>query len=242
MGFADMLLLMGVPYDSEEALLIAEDIMRCVNEEAHKASQELAQQRGAFPAFEGSVYGVAGAPLMRNASCTTIAPAGTLSLIAGCSGGIEPSFAMVFVRNILDGENLLEVNPYFEEAARREGVYSRELLEQLVTSNKLDTVEYIPEKIRQLFVTAHKIEPEWHVKIQAAFQKYTDNAVSKTVNFPTEATRQDMANVFMMAYEAGLKGITVYRDGSRKAQPLSTGEVGLKLVRRYISQKGSGST
>ena len=215
--------------------------MRLVNEEAHKTSAELAEERGVFPAYEGSVYDVTGGRRMRNAACTTIAPAGSLSLIAGCSGGIEPSFAVVFVRNILDGEHMLEVNPYFEEAAERAGINSRELLAKLVASNQLHKLDIIPDKIKRLFVTAHKIKPEWHVKVQAAFQKYTDNAVSKTVNFPKETTREDMAKVFMMAYEAGLKGITVYRDGSRQLQPLSTGEVGLKLVNEYVSKKeGSG--
>jgi ribonucleoside-diphosphate reductase alpha chain len=237
MGFADVLILMGIPYDSKEALVQAEKIMCCVNEEAHKASSELGQQRGSFPAFMGSVHDVPGGRPMRNASCTTIAPTGTLSLIAGCSSGIEPSFAMVFVRNILDGECLLEINPYFEETAKREGFHSKELLERLVTSNKLNTFKTIPEKIKKLFITAHKVTPEWHVKVQAAFQKYTDNAVSKTVNFPKSATRQDMAGVFMMAHKAGLKGITVYRDDSRMLQPLSTGEVGVKLVNEYLARK-----
>jgi len=211
--------------------------MHCVNEEAHKASAELAEERGLFPAFKGSIYDVDGGPGMRNAACTTIAPAGTLSLIAGCSSGIEPSFAVVFVRNILDGEHLLEVNPLFEEAAKREGFHSGELLEQLVTCNQLNTLDCIPDRIKRLFVTAHRVKPEWHIRVQAAFQRYTDNAVSKTVNFPHEATRQDMARVFMMAYKEGLKGITVYRDGSRQLQPLSTGEIGLELVRKYVSKK-----
>jgi ribonucleoside-diphosphate reductase alpha chain len=237
MGFADMLLQIGASYNSEDALKAAADIMRCVQEEAHNASAKLAEERGAFPAFAGSIYDVPGGRKMRNASSTTIAPTGTLSLIAGCSSGIEPTFAVVFVRNILDGEQLLEINPIFEEAAKNEGFHSGELLEQLVTSNQLHKADCVPDKTKNLFVTAHKISPQWHIEIQAAFQKYTDNAVSKTVNFPHEATRLDMAGVFMRAYESGLKGITVYRDGSRELQPLSTGDVGLDLVRRYLARK-----
>jgi len=237
MGFADMLIQLGIPYDSEEALQVAADVMQFINEEAHKASVALAEERGVFPAFKGSIYGVAG-PRLRNASCTTIAPTGTLSLIASCSSGIEPYFAMVFVRNILDGAQLVEVNPYFEQAAKREGFYSEELLKQLVTCNRLHILEGIPDRIKRLFVTAHRIKPEWHIRMQAAFQKYTDNAVSKTVNFPQEATQEDMAKVYMMAYEEGLKGITIYRDGSRQLQPLCTGQVGLELVSKYFSEKG----
>jgi ribonucleoside-diphosphate reductase alpha chain len=236
MGFADMLLQIGASYNSEDALKAAADIMRCVQEEAHNTSAELAQERGAFPAFAGSIYDVPGGHKMRNASSTTIAPTGTLSLIAGCSSGIEPTFAVVFVRNILDGEQLLEINPIFEEAAKKEGFHSGELLEQLVTSNQLHMADCVPDKTKNLFATAHKISPQWHIEIQAAFQKYTDNAVSKTVNLPHEATRLDMAGVFMRAYENGLKGITAYRDGSRELQPLSTGDVGLDLVRRYLAR------
>jgi ribonucleoside-diphosphate reductase alpha chain len=237
MGFADMLLQIGASYNSEVALKAAADIMHCVQEEAHNTSAKLAEERGAFPVFTGSIYDVPGGRKMRNASSTTIAPTGTLSLIAGCSSGIEPTFAVVFVRNILDGEQLLEINPLFEEAAKKEGFHSGELLEQLVTSNQLHMVDCVPDKTKSLFATAHKITPQWHIEIQAAFQKYTDNAVSKTVNFPHEATRLDVAGVFMRAYESGLKGITVYRDGSRELQPLSTGDVGLDLVRSYLARK-----
>jgi len=237
MGFADMLLQIGVSYNSEEALKAAGDIMRCVQETAHDTSAEMAEERGVFPAFTGSAYDVPGGRKMRNASSTTIAPTGTLSLIAGCSSGIEPTFAVVFVRNILEGEQLLEINPYFERAAKKEGFHSEQLMEELVTCNQLHAADCVPDKTKHLFITAHKIAPRWHIEIQAAFQKYTDNAVSKTVNFPHEATRLDMAGVFMRSYESGLKGITVYRDGSRELQPLSTGDVGLDLVRRYLARK-----
>ena len=223
MGFADMLLQLGLPYNSEEALQTARDVMGFVSEEADRSSAELAQERGVFPAFEGSIYDVPGGPRLRNASRTTIAPTGTLSIIAGCSSGIEPLFALSFVRNILDGARMVEVNPYFEEVARREDIYSDELMENLANGTRLHDIESIPDRIKRLFITAHEISPEWHVRMQAVFQACTDNAVSKTVNFPRQATREDIASVYNMAYDQGLKGITIYRDGSRENQPMSTG-------------------
>jgi len=225
MGFADMLIKLGIPYDSEDALEIASQVMHFIHEEARKASVELAKERSVFPAFNGSIYDVPDGPRVRNASCTTIAPTGTLSIIAGCSSGIEPLFALSYIHNILDGAQLVEANPYFEEVAKNEGFYSEELMQQLASGTQLHTVEGIADSIKRLFVTAHEISPEWHVKMQAAFQKSTDNAVSKTVNFPQEASEEDIAKVYMMAYEAGLKGITIYRDRSREAQPLSTVQV-----------------
>ena len=224
MGFADMLIRLGIPYDSEEALQVASDIMYFINEKAYEASVGLAQERGVFPAFEGSVYDGPDGLRLRNASCTTIAPTGTLSLIAGCSSGIEPLFALSYMRNILDGAQLVEANPYFEEIARSEGFYSEELMQQLADGAKLHDMDGTPDDIKRLFVTAHEISPEWHVRMQAAFQKSTDNAVSKTVNFPREATREDIAKVYMLAYQEGLKGITIYRDRSRDAQVLTTGK------------------
>lgn len=226
MGFADMLLQLGVPYDSEAAVAMATDVMRFVNEEALKASVELSAERGVFPAFKGSVYDAAGGPKVRNASRTTIAPTGTLSIIAGCSSGIEPLFALSFVRNILDGANLVEANPCFEEAAKQGGFHSEDLMKQLASGKKLHEMDSIPKDIKRVFVTAHEIAPEWHVRMQAAFQKSTDNAVSKTVNFPKEATQEDVAKVYQMAHDLGLKGITIYRDGSREAQPMSTKPAG----------------
>jgi len=224
MGFADMLLMLGIPYNSEEALKVGTEIMRFVHDEADKASAGLAEERGVFSAFPGSVYDVPGGAKMRNASCTTIAPTGTLSIIAGCSGGIEPVFALSYTRNILDGAHMVEVNPYFEQVARSGGFYSDELMKKLAEGAKLHDMENIPDEVKRVFVTAHEITPEWHVKMQAAFQKSTDNAVSKTVNFPQEATRQDIAKVYRMAYDEGLKGITIYRDRSRDAQVLTTGK------------------
>ncbi|MFC2007592.1 vitamin B12-dependent ribonucleotide reductase [Chloroflexota bacterium] len=224
MGFADMLIQLGIPYNSDEALQCATDMMRFINDEAIKTSIELAEERGPFPAFAGSIYDVPDGPKVRNATRTTIAPTGTLSLIAGCSSGIEPLFALSFTKNILDGAQLVEVNPCFEEAARNGGYYSEELMQKLADGAHLGDIEGVPEEARRLFVTAHEITPEGHVKMQAAFQKSTDNAVSKTVNFPQEASREDVASVYILAYEEGLKGITIYRDRSRDAQVLTTGK------------------
>ncbi|MFA5317119.1 MAG: vitamin B12-dependent ribonucleotide reductase [Dehalococcoidales bacterium] len=224
MGFADALIQMGIPYDSEEGLAVASEVMAFINREALKSSQELAAERGVFPAFEGSIYDVPDGPRLRNASRTTIAPTGTLSLIAGCSSGIEPLFALSYTRNILDGTRMVEVNPYFEAAAREGGFYSAEMMGDLASGRHLSEIEGVPEEAGRRFVTAHEISPEWHVKMQAAFQEHTDNAVSKTVNFPREATREDVAQVYELAYEAGLKGITIYRDGSREGQVLTTGK------------------
>ncbi|MCX6003900.1 MAG: vitamin B12-dependent ribonucleotide reductase [Chloroflexi bacterium] len=224
MGFADMLLQLGIPYNSDGALEIVEDVMGFIQSEANKSSAELAVERGVFPAFKGSKYDTNGGLKVRNATRTTIAPTGTLSIIAGCSGGIEPLFALVYTRNILDGAQMLEANPYFEEVATKRGFYSEELMRSLAGGAHLSDMTGIPADIKRLFVTAHEISPEWHVEMQAAFQKFTDNAVSKTVNFPHEATKDDVAKVYLLAYEKGLKGITIYRDRSREGQPMSIGQ------------------
>ena len=221
MGFADALICLGIPYDSEKALESAEFISAFVDREAIMASAELAESRGPFPAYEGSIYETTGGPKLRNAARTTIAPTGTLSIIAGCSSGIEPLFAVSYIRTILEGEQLLEVNPYFEEIARKEGFYSEDLMKELARRGSVRGIERVPQWVQQLFATAHDITPEWHVRIQAAFQKHTDNAVSKTVNFPHDATREDVANVYRLACELGCKGITIYRDGSKESQVLS---------------------
>lgn len=245
MGFADMLIKLGIPYDSEEALKLAEEVMTHISYEATEASKKLAQEREVFPAFEESKYADDGLRV-RNATRTTIAPTGTLSIIAGCSSGIEPLFALSYTKNILDGAQLVEVTPYFEEAAKSEGFYSEELMQQLASGTKLHDIDGIPDKIKRLFVTAHEINPEWHVRMQAAFQKSTHNAVSKTVNFPQEATREDIAKVYMMAYKEGLKGITIYRDRSRGAQVLTTAQVekveGAGLTPRKRSKVTTGVT
>jgi ribonucleoside-diphosphate reductase alpha chain len=224
MGFADMLIQLGIPYDSEQGLVVAEEIAHFISEEADKASIELAQERGVFPAFQESIYDTPDGPHFRNASRTTIAPTGSLSIIANCSSGIEPLFALSYVRHILEGEEFIEVNPYFEEMAKGGGFYSPDLMKQLAEGKRLKDVEEVPEEIQRLFITAHDISPEWHVKMQAAFQKFTDSAVSKTVNFPHEATPEDVAKVYMLAYQEGLKGITIYRDRSRESQVLTVGE------------------
>jgi ribonucleoside-diphosphate reductase alpha chain len=224
MGFADMLIQLGIPYDSEKGLATAEEIAHFISEEADKASIELAQERGVFPAFQESIYDVPDGPRFRNASRTTIAPTGSLSIIANCSSGIEPLFALSYVRHILEGEEFIEVNPYFEETAKSGGFYSPNLMKQLAEGKRLKDIEEVPEEIKKLFITAHDISPEWHVKMQAAFQKFTDSAVSKTVNFPHDATPEDVAKVYMLAYQEGLKGITIYRDRSRDSQVLTLGE------------------
>jgi ribonucleoside-diphosphate reductase alpha chain len=224
MGFADMLVMLGIPYNSNEALKVAEDIMHFINDEALQASVELAKERGVFPAFKGSIYDVPGGPHVRNATRTTIAPTGTLSMIAGCSSGIEPLFALSYTKTVLDGTPFVEVNPYFKEAARNGGFHSEELMRKLAEGAHLGDIKGIPEEVKRVFVTAHEITPEWHVKMQAAFQRSTDNAVSKTINFPHEATREDVTRAYTLAYEEGLKGITIYRDRSRDAQVLTTGK------------------
>jgi len=221
MGFADMLIKLGIPYDSEEALQTAEEVMRFICDKATDASIELAEERGVFPAFEGSVYDVPGGFMVRNATRTTIAPTGSLSIIAGCSSGIEPLFALSYERNILDGDRLVEVNPYFEEVAKREGFYSEALMRELAERGTIKKIEAIPEEMKRIFVTAHDISPEWHIRMQAAFQSSTHNAVSKTINFPHSATIEDVARAYTLAYEAGCKGITIYRDRSKDAQVLS---------------------
>jgi ribonucleoside-diphosphate reductase alpha chain len=224
MGFADMLVMLGVPYNSREALEVAEDVMGFINKKATEASVELAKERGVFPAFECSIYDSPEGPRVRNATRTTIAPTGTLSMIAGCSSGIEPLFALSYTKTVLDGTPFIEVNPYFEEAAKNGGFYSEELMKKLAEGAHLSEITGVPDHVKRLFVTAHEITPEWHVKMQAAFQRSTDNAVSKTINFPQDATREDVAHAYMLAYEEGLKGITIYRDRSRDTQVLTTGK------------------
>jgi ribonucleoside-diphosphate reductase alpha chain len=220
MGFADMLYQVKIPYNSEEALDTAETVMRFIQENAHEASQNLADERGVFPNWEKSIYENQGVKL-RNATCTTIAPTGTLSIIAGCSSGIEPLFALSFVRNVMDNDKLLEVNPHFEEVANDQRFYSRELMDEIAKSGSIKKIKQIPKDVRNVFVTAHDVSPDWHIRMQAAFQKYTDNAVSKTVNLPHDATVDDVMKVYNLAYELGCKGVTIYRDGSKENQVLS---------------------
>ena len=221
MGFADALVKLGIPYNSESALETAENIIKFISEEAHRASAELALERGAFPNFKGSIYDRPGAAKLRNATVLSIAPTGTISIIAGCSSGIEPLFALAYARNVMEGTRLLEANPLFEEIARKRGFYAAELMEEIARQGTLKDITAIPADIRQVFVTDWDIAPEWHVRMQAIFQKHTDNSVSKTVNLPAEATPGDIRQVYLMAYELGCKGITVYRYGSKKNQVLT---------------------
>lgn len=221
MGFADMLIKLGVPYNSEKAIEIAENLMRFVTSEARRMSVELGEEKGSFPNFEGSVWEKE-FKAMRNATVTTIAPTGTISTIAGCSQGIEPLFAICYIRELAEslGRSLVEINPLFENIAIREGFYSEELMKKIAKKTSVQDVEEIPEHLRRVFVTAHDISAEWHVRMQAAFQKYTDNAVSKTINFPNWATPNEIEKAYLLAYKLGCKGITVYRHGSREVQIL----------------------
>jgi len=225
MGFADMLLRLEVPYDSAEACKIAGDVMSFIHDEARAASEELARERGVFPNFEGSIFDSPAGARVRNATVTTIAPTGTISIIAGCSSGIEPLFAISYVRaNVLDDDRMVEGHPYFEQVARQRGFYSDELMKQIAEVGSVRHLDGVPADVQRVFATAHDITPEWHIKLQAAFQKSTDNAVSKTVNFPNEATADDVENVYLLAFRSGCKGVTTYRDGSREEQVLNVGQ------------------
>ncbi len=223
MGFADMLLQMGIPYSSDEAVQLGESVMKFITDEGRKASEDLAKERGAFPNFKGSIYDKPGRAPVRNATVTTIAPTGTLSILAGCSSGIEPLFALTFVRKVLDGAELVEVNPAFEKTAKERDFHSDDLMKEIAEHGGCTGIPTVPEDVQRVFVTAHDITPEWHIRMQGAFQKHTDNAVSKTVNFPHSATQKDVEKVYVLAYRLGCKGVTIYRDGSRDEQVLNTG-------------------
>lgn len=229
MGFADTLIQLGIPYNSDKGIKLGEKIMKFVDEESKKASAELAKKRGVFPNFKNSMYDKSSKNfkgkeiLLRNATTTTIAPTGSISIIAGASSGVEPLFAIAFKRmNILHkGDELIEVNPLFEKTAKDKGFYSKEIMDEVCEQGTIHKIEKIPKEIRKYFVTSHDISPEYHIKMQAAFQRHTDNAVSKTVNFPNSATEEGIRKVYEMAYELNCKGVTVYRDGSREEQVLN---------------------
>jgi len=218
MGFANMLFKLGIPYNSEEAIALAEKVMKFIQDRSKAKSMELAEKRGVFPFHDRSTLKDI---KIRNATTTTIAPTGTISIICGTSSGIEPLFAISYVRNVMDGEELLEVHPYFKEVAIKRGFYSEELMKKIASHGTIQGMEGIPEDVQRIFVTAHDVSPEYHVRMQAAFQKYTDNAVSKTVNFSNSATVEDVRRVYWLAYKEGCKGVTIYRDGSRETQVLS---------------------
>ena len=225
MGYADMLIQLGLSYNSEAGLKKGEEVMQFVQREAREASANLAEKRGPFPNFKGSTYDRPGARPLRNATTTTVAPTGTISIISSCSSGIEPLYGVCFIRNVMDNDELIEVNPLFEQSARADGFYSDELMRKIAKHGSLNNVPEVPERYRRLFVTAHDTSPEWHVRTQAAFQQYTDNAVSKTVNLAREASEADVAEVYRLAYILGCKGVTVYRDGSREEQVLNIDKV-----------------
>jgi ribonucleoside-diphosphate reductase alpha chain len=235
MGWADMLVRLGIPYDSEEGVDLARKVMAFIDEQARAESQRLAETRGVFPAWRGSIWGpdrtaarradgtrIRPAQELRNCNLTTVAPTGTISIFAGCSGGIEPLFAVAFMRNQA-GALMPDVNPDFVRLARAGGWYSDELMERIASEGHIHFDE-VPDDVQRVFRTAHDITPEWHVRMQAAFQEHTDSAISKTTNFPREATEQDVRAIYELAFSLGCKGVTVYRDGSREGQVLSTGK------------------
>jgi len=232
MGFAEMLIRLGISYDSEEAVTLAQEVMGFIQKTAKEASSALAEARGNFPNYAYSIYHPSykeetaspwqGRP-MRNATVTTIAPTGSISIIAGTTSGIEPLFAVTYVRHVLDEDELMEVNPLFKEIATEGGFYSEELMRKIAERGNLQGLEEVPPLVQRLFVTAHDIAPEWHIRLQATFQRHTDNAVSKTINFPYEATVEEVKKAYLLAYEQGCKGLTIYRDRSRERQVLTKG-------------------
>lgn len=243
MGFADMMILLQTSYASEDAVEYAEKVMNFIQTEARLESQRLAEERGNFPNYEGSIYD--GVRPIRNATLTTIAPTGTISMICGASSGVEPLFAVAYTKTVMDGIPFIEVNPIFEKYAKEYGFDSPELMKKIAEKGTVSGFSEVPNWVQEVFVTAQEIDPEWHIRIQAAFQKYTDNAVSKTINFANSATREDIAKAYELAYELNCKGLTVYRDGSREEQVLSAGTANsqdtaaLKNAPKNESPKGS---
>jgi ribonucleoside-diphosphate reductase alpha chain len=225
MGWADMLIRLCIPYDSERDLSLAREIMRFIRDRAREASVRLAEERGVFPNFSGSIYDRKGMQRVRNATTTTIAPTGTLSIIAGCSSGIEPIFAIAYTRHVMDTV-LEEINPLFVKRAKEDGFYSDGLMRKIAQRGTLRGIKEVHKEVKRLFVTAHDIAPFCHIDMQAAFQEYTDNAVSKTINLPKKATKEDVRKAYLYAYAKGCKGITIYRYGTKKGGPLQIEDVG----------------
>jgi len=240
MGWADLLYEMKIPYNSDEATLLAAKLMEFIDYHSKLKSIKLAEQQGSFPNFKGSIYSQGtlhrkgeldwdmlrndiSSKGIRNATTTTIAPTGTISMIANTSSGVEPQFSLVYVKNVMDGEKLLYVNPHFEKAMHDAGLYSEEMMIKVAETGSIQEMSKIPAEIREVFVTSHDITPEWHIRMQAAFQKFVDNAVSKTINFTNEASVEDIRISYELAHELGCKGVTVYRDGSRQNQVLNVG-------------------
>ncbi len=224
MGFADMLIAMKIPYNSKEAVEVARKVMGFIDEESKMASAELAKKRGNFPAYEGSIYDSKKTPFMRNATTTTIAPTGTISIIAGASSGIEPLFAISYIRKVLDGSELVEAHPQFVKEMKERGLFSTELMERIASSGSIQDFKEIPKELKRIYVTSMDVSPEDHIAIQAAFQEHTDNAVSKTINFPQDASVEDVKKAYILAWKKGLKGLTIYRYGSRPVQVLNLKE------------------
>jgi ribonucleoside-diphosphate reductase alpha chain len=224
MGFADLLIRLNVPYNSREALRIGEQVMRFVWTEGHAASAELARERGLFPNYKGSRLEEHGIRL-RNATVTTVAPTGTLSIIADCTPGIEPLYGVSYVRNVMDGVRLVTVHPLFVERAKAARIYSKKLIARIAAQESIQHLTEVPAELRRLFVTAHDVSPEHHVRMQAVFQKYSDSGVSKTINLPPSATKADVASAFLLAYRLGCKGVTVFRTGSREHQVMACSNI-----------------
>jgi len=219
MGFADLLYKMGIPYDSDEGVTFGKKLMAYIHSNAQEASKKLAEERGSFPNIDKSVYTFP----MRNSNVTTVAPTGTIGMLAEASGGIEPNFALVYVKQVMDDKKLLYVNPILEETLKARGIYTEELMEKISVTGKLSDITEIPEDIRKVFVTAQEIHPYYHVAMQSAFQEYVDSSISKTINFDNTATEEDIKNAYIQAFDSACKGITVYRDGCRPYQVMNTG-------------------
>jgi len=221
MGFADALYLLRIPYTSEEGIKFGEDIMRFINDESHKASEAIAEIKGVFPNWPGSVWDKHHSKKMRNAATTTVAPTGTVSILSDCSSGIEPLFSLSFYRNVLNGQKMVETNRVFKHYAQEKGFFSEDICKKLAEGTSLRSMETIDNKTKEIFVTAHEVEPAYHIRMQAAFQKNCDSSISKTINFPNTATKEEVEQIYRMAYEYRVKGVTVYRDGCRHNQPMA---------------------